>query len=146
MCERNMHADINHDKKLYRSTPHPLPPLPPPPLGMHRQSFADVHQCIAKVSQKLRRCITDHLSEQSAIVTECSANIRLCRRCFGEHSPNHHKSIVSLELLVFYAQNRKASGSIACIIIYFTIADAKIPNGTEALYVFCHFTKMRFGS
>ena len=31
------------------------------------------------------------------------------------------------------AQNRKASGSIACIIIHFTIAGAKIPNVTEAL-------------
>ena len=117
----------------------PPPPPPPPPFpistdasGMHRQSFADVHQCIAEVSTKLRRCITDHLSEQSAIVSECSANIRLCRRCFGEHSPNHRKSIFSSGLLVFYAQNRKASGSIACIIIHFTIADAKIPNGTKA--------------
>ena len=128
------------------SPPLPLSPLPfsppssPPPhpistdaSGMHRQSFADVHQCISEVSQKLRRCITDHLSEQSTIVTECAANIRLRRRCFGEHSPNHYKSIFSSELLVFYTQNRKASWSIACIIIHFTIADAKIPNGTEAL-------------
>ena len=35
-----------------------------------------------------------------------------------------------------YAQNRKASGSIACIIILFTIANAKIPNGTQALATF----------
>ena len=60
-----------------------LPPRPPPPppistdaSGMHRQSFADVHQYIAEVSPKLRQCITDHLSERSAIVTERSANIR----------------------------------------------------------------------
>ena len=127
--------------RTYIGLPPPPPfllPTPPPPSistdasWMHRQSFADVHQCIAEVSPKLRRCITNHLSEQLAIVTECSANIRLCRTCFGEHSPNHHKSIFSSELLVFYAQNRKASGSIACIIIHFTIADAKIPNGTEA--------------
>ena len=84
-------------------------------------------------SQKYRRYITDHLSEQSAIVTECSANIRLYRRCFGEHSPNHRKSIFFIGTAGIYAQNRKASGSIACIIIHFTIADAKIPNGTEAL-------------
>ena len=125
--------------RTYIGLPPLLPPSPPPPppistdaLGMHRQSFADVHQCITEVSPKLHRCITDHLSEQSAIVTECSVNIRLCRRCFGEHSPNHWKSIFSSELLVFYAQNRKASGTIACIIIHFIIADAKIPNGTEA--------------
>ena len=79
--------------------------------------------------------ITDHLSEQSAIVTECSANIRLYRRCFGEHSPNHRKSIFFIGTAGIYAQNRKASGSIACIIIHFTTADAKIPNGTEALYL-----------
>ena len=85
-------------------------------------------------SQKYRRCITNHLSEQSAIVTECSANIRLYRRCFGEHSPNHRKSIFFIGTAGIYAQNRKASGSIACIIIHFTIADAKIPNGTGALH------------
>ena len=84
--------------RTYIGLPPPLTPSSPAPIstdasGMHRQSFADVHQCIAEVSPKLRRCITDHLSKQSAIVTECSANIRLCRRCFGEHSPNHRKSI-----------------------------------------------------
>ena len=110
------------------------PPAPTPPFPlMPRGCIAKASLMFTNASQKYRRCITDLLSEQSAIVTECSANIRLCQRCFGEHSPNHRKSIFSLELLVFYAQNRKASGSIACIIIHFTIADAKIPNGTEAL-------------
>ena len=69
-------------------------------------------------SQKYRRYITDHLNEQSAIVTECSANIRLYQRCFGEHSPNHRKSIFFIGTAGIYAQNRKASGSIACIIIH----------------------------
>ena len=111
------------------------PPPPPPP------SFPLIPRgCIAKASlmftnawQKYRRYITDHLNEQTAIVTECSANIRLYGRCFGEHSPNHRKSIFFIGTAGIYAQNRKASGSIACIIIHFTIADAKIPNGTEAL-------------
>ena len=84
---------------------------------------------IINAPQKYRRYITDHLGEQSAIVNECSENIRLYRRCFGEHSPNHHKSIFFIGTAGIYAQNRKASGSIACIIIHFTIADAKIPNG-----------------
>ena len=48
------------------------------------------------------------------------AMFRRYNRTFGEQSAG------------IYAQNRKASGSIACIIIHFTIADAKIPNGTEA--------------
>ena len=108
-----------------------LPPPPSPPIstdasGMHRQSFADVHECIAEVSPIYHR----PSQRKSAIVTECSANIRLYRRrCFGEHSPNHRKSIFFIGTAGIYAQNRKASGSIACIIIHFTIADAKIPNG-----------------
>ena len=100
---------------------------------MPRGCIAKASLMFTNASQKYRRYITDHLSEQSAIVTECSANIRLYRRCFGEHSPNHRKSIFFIGTAGIYAQNRKASGSIACIIIHFTIADAKIPNGTEAL-------------
>ena len=115
-----------------------LPPLFPSPAPrpfplMARGCTARASLMFTNASQKYRRYITDHLSEQSAIVTECSANIRLYRRCFGEHSPNHSKSIFFIGTAGIYAQNRKASGSIACIIIHFTIADAKIPNGTEAL-------------
>ena len=125
-----------------------LPPPPPSssPLPLPPSSPFHFHWCLGDVSPKLRRCITDHLSEQSAIVTECSVNIRLCRRCFGEHSPNHCKSIFSLELLVFYAQTRKASGSILCIIIHFTIADAKIPNGTQALWHWIFMLKIWYKS
>ena len=100
---------------------------------MPRGCIAKASLMFTNASQKYRRYITDHLNEQSAIVTECLANIRLYRRCFGEHSPNHRKSIFFIGTAGIYAQNRKASGSIACIIIHFTIADAKIPNGTEAL-------------
>ena len=121
-------------------TPPPPPPSFPPPPPPPSPISTDASGCIAKAplmftnaSQKYHRYITDHLSEQSAIVTECSANIRLYRRCFGEHSPNHRKSIFFSGTAGIYAQNRKALGSIAYIIIHFTIADAKIPNGTEAL-------------
>ena len=103
----------------------PLLPPPPPPTLM-----------FTNASQKYCRYITDHLSEQSAIVTECSANIRLYWRCFGEHSPNHRKSVFFIGTAGIYAQNHKASGNIECIIIHFTIADAKIPNGIEALVSF----------
>ena len=115
------------------------PPPPPPPFPLFPLmprgciAIAKASLMFTNASQKYRRYITDHLSEQSAIVTECSANIRLYRRCFGEHSPNHRKSIFFIRTAGIYAQNRKASGSIARIIIHFTIADAKIPNGTEAL-------------
>ena len=112
----------------------PPPPSPPPspfPL-MPRGCIAKASLMFTNASQKYCRCITDHLSEQSAIVTECLANITLYRRCFVEHSPNHRKSVFFIRTAGIYAQNRKASGSIACIIIHFTIADAKIPNGTEA--------------
>ena len=114
------------------SSPLPPAPLPPFPL-MRRGCIAKASLMFTNASQKYRRYTTDHLSKQSAIVTECSANIRLYRRCFGEHSPNHRKSIFFIGTAGIYAQNRKASGSMACIIIHFTIADAKIPNGTEAL-------------
>ena len=111
-----------------------LPPPPPPPFPlMPRGCIAKASLMFTNALQKYRRYITDHLSEQSAIVTECSANIRLYRRCFGEHSPNHRKSIFFIGTAGIYAQNRKASGIIACTIIHFTIVDAKIPNGTEAL-------------
>ena len=54
---------------------HP-PPLPPPPIstdasGMHRQSFADVHQCIAEVSPIYHR--------------PSQRTISNCHRMFGEH-------------------------------------------------------------
>ena len=111
--------------------PSPLLPLPFP--LMLRGCIAEASLMFTNASQKYHRCITDYLSEQSAIVTECSVNIRLYRRCFGEHSPNHRKSIFFIGTASIYAQNRKASGSIGCMIIHFTIADAKIPNGTEAL-------------
>ena len=117
---------------LSLSPPPPPPPPSPFPL-MPRGYIAKASLMFTNSSHKYRRYITDHLNEQSAIVTECSANIRLYRRCFGEHSPNHRKSIFLIGTAGIYAQNRKASGSIACIIIHFTIADAKIPNGTEAL-------------
>ena len=141
--------DINHDKNLYRSTPPPssLPPHPPTP-HFHwclRDASPKASLMFTNALQKYCRYITDHLSRKSAIVTECSANIRLYRRCFGEHSPNHRKSIYFIGTAGIYAQNHKASWSIACIIIHFTIADAKIPDGTEAwlinldwLWVYVH--------
>ena len=113
-----------------------LSPPPPPPLPFH--------WCLGDALPKLRWCSPMH-PEVSRIYHRpsqrtisncrrtCSANIRLYRRCIGEHSPNHRKSIFFIGTAGIYAQNRKASGSIACIIIHFTIADAKIPNGAEAL-------------
>ena len=121
--------DINHDKNLYRSIPPSHPPFPFP--LMPRGCIAKASLMFTNASQKYRRYITDNLSEKSAIVTECSRNIRLYQRCFGEHSTNHRKSIFFIGTAGIYAQNRKAS--IACIIIHFTIADAKILNGTEVL-------------
>ena len=56
----------------------PLPPPPPPPhpistdaSGMHRQSFADVHQCIAEVLPMYHR--------------PSQRTISNCHRMFGEH-------------------------------------------------------------
>ena len=113
---------------------HPLlPSLPPQFPLMPRGCIAKASLMFTNASQKYRRYITNHLSEKSAIVTECSANIRLYQRCFGNHLPNHRKSIFFIGTAGIYALNRKASGRIACINIHFTIANARIPNGTEAL-------------
>ena len=120
----------------------PLYPPPPPfplfPL-MPRGCIAKASLTFTNASQKYRWYITDRLSEQSAIVTECSANIRLYRRCFGEHSPNHRKSIFFIRTAGIYAQNRKASGSIACIIIHFTIADVKNPQWDRGISHIPHY-------
>ena len=83
--------------RTYTGLPRPLlPPLPLPPIstdasGMHRQSFADVHQCIAEVSPKLRRCITDHLSEQSQL----SPNVRRTLDYVGDALANIRQTIAS---------------------------------------------------
>ena len=88
---------------------------------MHRRSIADIyHRPSQRTISKVHR--TFHY------ISDALANIR----------QTIASQFFSSELLVFntiYAQNRKASGSITCIIIHFTIAVAKIPNGTEALYL-----------
>ena len=65
-----------------------------------------------------------------------SSNVRRTLDYIGDALANIRQTITSQFFFIgtagIYAHNRKASGSIACIIIHFTIADAKIPNRTEA--------------
>ena len=127
----------------------PSPPssyLPPPPPQfplMPRGCIAKASLMFTNASQKYRRYITDHLSEQSAIVTECSADIRLYRRCFGEHSPYHRRSNIFHRNCWYLSSKSQDIGKHRVYNYTFTIADAKIPNGTEALPTYhCHVTNI----
>ena len=126
-----------------------LPPLLPPPTLRPYPPFPLMPRgCIAKaslmftkftnVSQKYRRSFTDVSLTISANNQQLSPNVRRTLDYVGDALVNIRQTIASQffssELLVFYAQNRKASGSIGCIIIHFTITDAKIPNGIKALH------------
>ena len=123
------------------SSPPPSPSPPPPPTPsfplMPRGCIAKASLMFTNASQKYRRSFTDVSPTISANNQQLSPNVRRTLDYVGDALANIRQTIASQffssELLVFYAQNRKASGSIVCIIIHFTIADAKIPNGTEAL-------------